>query len=74
MSIWNIILLGTYLAGVVGLVLGLVIRLGLPLGAFTAAGALRFAATCFLCSLATREVAAAVQKPKEEPKGKAAAA
>ncbi len=65
MSLLRILLLGTYLSGVVALVLGVGIRLGLPLGDLGARGALVFSATCFLCTLATRKVVAQLEKPKE---------
>ena len=73
MSFVRVILLGTYLAGAVGLLLAVVIRMGVALGQFTPRGALGFAGVCFLCTLATREVAAVLEKPKEGETGKAAA-
>ena len=64
MSLLRIVLLGTYLSGVVGLLLGVAMRLGLDLGDVTARGALVFSVACFLCSLATREVFALLEKTK----------
>jgi len=66
MSFLRIILLGTYLAGCATLVLSIVLRLGVALGDFTARGAVGFAAACFLCALATREVAGILERPKEQ--------
>ncbi len=74
MSFLRIIILGSYLAGVAGLVLGVAVRVGVHLGGFSSRGAMGFSAACFLCSLATREVAALLEKPKEEDKARAAAA
>lgn len=68
MSLLRIILLGSYMAGVAGLVFGVAIRLGLPLSDVGARGALIFSAACFLCTLATRKVVAQMEKPKEQPK------
>jgi len=64
MSLLRIVLLGTYLSGVVGLLLGVAMRLGLDLGDVGARGALVFSVACFLCSLATREVSAQLEKTK----------
>ena len=64
MSPMRILLLGSYLAGIVALVLGVAIRMELLLLGLTARGALLFATTCFLCTLATREVASKLEKPK----------
>ena len=64
MSPMRILLLGSYLAGIVGLVLGVAIRLGLPLLGLGARGALFFSTACFLCTLATREVESKLEKPK----------
>lgn len=68
----RVILLLSYLGGLVGLAAGVVLRF-VPAN-FSSRGALSFAAACFLCSLATREAAAALTKPAEEAKAKAAAA
>ena len=73
MSFLRIILIGSYVAGLAGLVLGTAIRLGLALGAATPTGALRFAMACFLCALATRAVAEALEAPRDEAKATAAA-
>ena len=64
MSLMHILLLGSYLAGIVGLVLGIAIRLGLPLMGLGSRGALLFSTACFLCTLATREVEGRLEKPK----------
>ena len=73
MSILRLLLLGTYIAGIVALLLGVAIRFGLPTGTLGPRGALIFAGVCFLCTLATREVAASVESPKAEPKTSSAA-
>ena len=39
-----------------------------------ARGALTFAIGCFLCALATREVAAILEKPKQQPQAEQAKA
>ena len=65
MSLLRIVLLGTYLSGVVGLLLGVAMRLGLDLGDVSARGALVFSVACFLCSLATGKVSAKLEKMKE---------
>ena len=64
MSPMRILLLGSYLAGIVALVLGVAIRTELLLLESSARGALFFSMTCFLCTLATREVASKLEKPK----------
>lgn len=74
MSFLRIILLGTYLAGCAVLALSIALRLGVQLGDFTPRGAVGFAVACFLCSLATREVAAMLEKPKEQVQARSAAA
>lgn len=65
MSLLRIVLLGAYLSGVVGLVLGVAMRLGLPIGDMSARGALVFSCACFLCTLATRKVTAQLEKRNE---------
>lgn len=74
MSVFRIVLLGTYLAGILGLAMAVLLRLGLSVISSEPKGALAFSGVCFLCTLATREVAAMLEKPKEEPKARAAAA
>lgn len=74
MSFLRMILLGTYLAGCAVLALSILLRLGVELGTFTARGAVGFAAACFLCSLATREVATMLEKPKEQAQPQASSA
>ncbi len=74
MSFLRMILVGSYLAGAVGLFWAIALRVGLHIGDFTPRGALGFAAVCFLCTLATREVAAVIEKPKEEAKPQSTAA
>jgi len=64
MRLMHILLLGSYLAGIVGLVLGVAIRLGLPLMDLSARGALLFSTACFLCSLATRDLEGKLEKPQ----------
>ena len=65
MSFLRIVLLGTYLSGVVSLLLGVAMRLGLDLGDVSARGALVFSCACFLCTLATRKVSAQLEKMKK---------
>ncbi len=68
MSLLRMILLAAYLAGVVAMVFGVAIRFELiGMMGLQARGAVTFAIGCFLCSLATREVAAILEKPKEQP-------
>ena len=68
MSLLRMILLAAYLAGVAALVFGVAIRFELiGMMGLQARGAVTFAIGCFLCSLATREVAAILEKPKEQP-------
>ncbi len=75
MSFLRMILLGAYLAGVVALVLGVAVRFGIiGLGELGTSGALTFSIACFLCSLATREVATILEKPKERAQVRAAGA
>ena len=64
MNLLRIILLGSYLAGVAGLVFGVAIRLGLPIPDLGARGPLIFSAACFLCTLATLKVMVQMEKPK----------
>ena len=64
MSPMRVLLLGSYLAGIVALVLGVAIRMELLLLELSARGALLFSMTCFLCTLATHEVASKLEKPK----------
>ena len=66
MSLLRMILLGSYMAGVAALLLAFGMRLGLPLGNFTPRGVLIFSIACFLCALATREVAAQDEKPPKQ--------
>ena len=68
MSLLRMILLGTYLAGMVGLVWAVIARLGVDLPGPQPRGALVFAATCFLSTLATREITALIGGPKEPAK------
>ncbi len=68
MSLFRIILLGTYLAGCATLMLSIALRLGVELGDLTARGAVGFAAACFLCTLATHALAGACEKYKEQTK------
>ena len=72
MSFLRIILLGTYLAGVLGLALGVVTRLIVPVAGLAPRGALVFSAACFLCTLATREVATTLEKLQEQSKARSA--
>ena len=68
MSFLRMILLAAYLAGVAAMVFGAAIRFELiGVMGLQARGALTFAIGCFLCALATREVAAILEKPKEQP-------
>lgn len=63
----------TYLGGAIGLAVAVIVRLA-GLTFVTPRGALVFAIACFLCTLATRAVAAELQVSEEVPKQKAAAA
>ena len=68
MSFLRMILLAAYLAGVAAMVFGVAIRFELiAMMGLQARGAATFAIGCFLCALATREVAAILEKPKEQP-------
>ena len=64
MSPMRIFLLGSYLAGIVALLLAVAIRMELLLLDSSARGALSFSMTCFLCTLATHEVASKLEKLK----------
>lgn len=74
MSFVRVILLGSYISGAVALLLGTLIRVGMPFLGASPRGALSFAAVCFLFTLATREIAAVLAAPKPEAKAKGAAA
>ncbi len=67
MSFLRMILLAAYLAGVAAMVFGVAIRFEMiSMAGLQARGALTFAIGCFLCALATREVAAILEKPQEQ--------
>ncbi len=68
MSVLRVILLGSYIAGCISLAVAICLRFEVFLMVATPEGAVRFAAACFLCSLATHALAGACEKYKEQTK------
>jgi hypothetical protein len=72
-QVLRIIQLGSYLAGIIGLAGGVIVKLA-GIAGVTARGGFELAAACFLCAIASARIAASLKPAEEQEKAKAKAA